>query len=120
MPKVRICIEPGFTLEKDVDDVAGFIRHAASFGQKKQPDMDSDIDRRNKLIADQQLEIVEMRELVAFVKSCLDSIVMQIVGIGGPLNDNKRGYTKEQIGDWLCVLNKAESALGEIPNDDGA
>lgn len=62
---------------------------------------------KDELIAKQQMEIEMLKQLnTNFLES--DNAIYKILHcIGGPLNDNKLGYTKEQldpffrIRDWL-------------------
>lgn len=75
-------------------------------------------DKRDKLIASQQLEIFEMKERLANIKKDANAICLSIICIGGPLNDNAKGYTREQKYDWQRVLSLAESILAEYPDDN--
>lgn len=54
------------------------------------------MDKRDKLIVSQQLEI---QDLKAFKESALKDfreINLMLVCVGGPLNDNVLGYSREQ------------------------
>jgi hypothetical protein len=75
-------------------------------------------EQRDKLIASQQLEIFEMKEPLANIKNDASAICMNIVGMRGPLNDNVKGYTKQQMADWQRVLDLAESILAGFPDDN--
>lgn len=76
-----------------------------------------ELSKRDKLIAAQQLEISEMKERLANIKEDANAICLSIICIGGPLNDNKKRYTREQQSDWHRVLGFAESILSEYPNE---
>jgi hypothetical protein len=49
------------------------------------------------LIAQQAREIAELKEQVTAYKDAADRIHLMLICIGGPLNDNKLGYTREQL-----------------------
>jgi len=51
----------------------------------------------SELIARQALQLEELRDEVAELKSGIAKARMQIYGCGGPLNDNVLGYTREQM-----------------------
>ena len=51
-----------------------------------------------EIIARQARELIELRDEVARLKESASMARMQIIGIGGPLNDNKLGFNKEQLG----------------------
>lgn len=59
------------------------------------------------LCAQQALKIAELESKVAEQKDRIDGARRELICIGGPLNDNYLGYTKEQlfvfhrIYDWL-------------------
>ena len=53
-------------------------------------------DERDVLIAEQQLEIRRLREAAEDHATSLRNIRMMLVGIGGPLNDSRIQYTREQ------------------------
>ena len=50
-----------------------------------------------ELVAKQQLEIENLKEKLQRALEDKESIVMELVCIGGPLNDNKLKYTQEQL-----------------------
>jgi hypothetical protein len=60
--------------------------------------------KKNKLIVEQILAIKELEKTVLSLKAVIDAAEMQIVCIGGPLNDNVRQYNKEQMQEWGKVL----------------
>ena len=49
------------------------------------------------LIASQTREIARLKGFVEVYQQAMRDIHMQLCGIGGPLNDNKHGYTAEQL-----------------------
>lgn len=51
---------------------------------------------RDQLIAKQQLEIENLKGRVYEMNNVLRDIKLTLVCIGGPLNDNKLMYSKEQ------------------------
>lgn len=50
-----------------------------------------------ELIAKQARQIAELEESIAYYKAANKAIHMIIFGVGGPLNDNKLGYSKAQM-----------------------
>jgi hypothetical protein len=52
---------------------------------------------KDELIAAQAMEIAELRETVKDRDERLRQIHLTCVCIGGPLNDNVLGYTREQL-----------------------
>jgi hypothetical protein len=56
-----------------------------------------------KLIAQQALKIANLEAEVTRMNDDRRSIHMVIYGIGGPLNDNRRGYTREQMTDFALI-----------------
>jgi hypothetical protein len=58
---------------------------------------------KDELIARQQLDIESMKEQIKAYKDSEDNIYNIIYCIGGPLNDNKLGYTKEQMQDFAAI-----------------
>ena len=58
---------------------------------------------KDELIAKQQLEIEELNLAVKQYKEAEESIYNIIYCIGGPLNDNKLGYTKKQMLDFFRI-----------------
>jgi len=65
-----------------------------------------------ELIAKQQLQIEDLIRLLEEARANIREIHGSIVGIGGPLNDNKLGYTKEQLKIFWYV----EALAAEILN----
>jgi hypothetical protein len=60
--------------------------------------------KKNKLIVEQILAIKKLEKTVLSLKAVIDAAEMQIVCVGGPLNDNVRQYNKEQMQEWGRVL----------------
>ena len=58
---------------------------------------------KDELIVKQQLEIEQLREAIVKYESAKDAVYGIIFCIGGPLNDNKLGYTKEQKTDFWRI-----------------
>ena len=67
-----------------------------------------------ELIAKQQLEIENLKKLIEIKNEALQEIHMSCICIGGPLNDNVKGYTRVQIGDFWRINHTAECALGDV------
>lgn len=51
---------------------------------------------KDALIAEQQIEIRQLKKFKEQAKADMRKINLTLVCIGGPLNDNVLGYTKEQ------------------------
>lgn len=60
---------------------------------------------KNELIVKQQLKIARLKSELSRMNKAADEIHVMIHCIGGPLNDNKKGYTKEQLSDWKRVAH---------------
>jgi hypothetical protein len=60
------------------------------------------------LIAQQARKIAELKETVTRLKEAIDSVRNNLYCIGGPLNDNKLGYTKEQLAPFFRIANLTE------------
>lgn len=63
---------------------------------------------KDQLIAKQQLEIEMLTEESKQHTDACDEVRGILFCIGGPLNDNKLGYTKEQMQDFWRI----KEALG--------
>ena len=63
-----------------------------------------------KLTAQQALEIANLKEEVQRYQDDRRSIRNIIYCIGGPLNDNKKGYTPNQMKDFFFIAQHAEDA----------
>lgn len=69
---------------------------------------------KDELITKQQLEIESYKQIIADHIETFNSIYKQLTCIGGPLNDNVLGYTKQQITRDLKPIAKiCESYLTE-------
>lgn len=60
-----------------------------------------------KLIAEQALKIYNLEAEVTRMEDDRRSIRMIIYGIGGPLNDNVRGYTRDQMVPFAQIAEHA-------------
>lgn len=69
---------------------------------------------KDELIAKQQLEIEELKEILIETEEGLDNIHLLCVSIGGPLNDNCKRYTRRQMEDFFQINTWAEAALSNI------
>ena len=58
---------------------------------------------KDELISRQQIEIWDLRKKVSGFEMAAIEVYGIIFGIGGPLNDNKLGYTKEQKHDFRKI-----------------
>ncbi len=63
---------------------------------------------KNRLIANQALQIQELEENLADVLAALGKIKGIIVCVGGPLNDNKQQFTAEQLSIFNKIVRFAE------------
>ena len=61
---------------------------------------------KDELIAKQSAEIEELKTLVADYRAARVAINNMIYSIGGPLNDNSKGYTKYQMKDFSWISDK--------------
>lgn len=62
-----------------------------------------------ELIARQAKQIEELSDEVNAMKEGAAKVAMEIYGVGGPLNDNVMGYTKQQ----LAPFHRIAVALGD-------
>lgn len=58
---------------------------------------------QDELIARQSLQLEELRDEVADLKERARKALSHIYCIGGPLNDNKLGYSKPQMVTFLKI-----------------
>ncbi len=63
-----------------------------------------------ELIARQAKQIEELRDERDDLKERVQRARLPIICIGGPLNDNKLGYTREQMGPFQRILNELGDA----------
>jgi len=64
---------------------------------------------KDTLIAQQALELAELKERLYALEDRMSSIRMQCTGIGGPLNDNKLAYSPKQLGPFNRIHQLATS-----------
>lgn len=57
----------------------------------------------NELIARQAKQIEELRDQVAIMEGQIATAISHMVCIGGPLNDNKLMYSKEQLMTFVYI-----------------
>jgi hypothetical protein len=79
-------------------------------------ELEDAIDRRKsmtdeQLIAQQAKRIAELEEELALRNEAEREIHMEIYGIGGPLNDNKLGYTKDQMVPFARIADRLGRAF---------
>jgi hypothetical protein len=63
---------------------------------------------KTQVIARQAKRIEEMRVRLKAANEAAGRIRTQIYGIGGPLNDNKDGFTKQQMGIFQKISTELE------------
>ena len=63
-----------------------------------------------ELIARQAKQLEELREEVAELKDRARKARLHIYCVGGPLNDNKLGYTREQMVTFARIADE----LGDV------
>ena len=63
-----------------------------------------------ELIARQAKQLEELRDEVADLKDRARKARLHIYCIGGPLNDNKRGYTREQLVTFARIADELGDA----------
>ncbi len=61
-----------------------------------------------ELIARQAKQLEELRDEVADLKERVRRAKSHIYCIGGPLNDNKLGYSNQQLSTFLRIANELE------------
>jgi len=61
-----------------------------------------------ELIARQAKENAELHDEVADLKQRIASVKKILYCIGGPLNDNKLGYSREQLSTFLSISETLE------------
>lgn len=71
----------------------------------------------DELIAKQARQIANLEEQVKDYRDSAKRVVSLIYSVGGPLNDNKLGYTKEQMLDWTRVIGYIQW-VAEDEDDD--
>jgi len=63
------------------------------------------MDKELKLISEQALEIMSLKIAIGHYKEGMNDIYNVLYCIGGPLNDNVRQYTKEQLIPFVQITN---------------
>jgi hypothetical protein len=69
---------------------------------------------KDELIAKQQLEIENLKQRVSILNDALRNINLMMTCIGGPLNDNRKGYTRRQLRDFFNIKEQVESVVDVI------
>lgn len=65
-----------------------------------------------ELIAKQKIEIEELKLSNDAARAALGNIESYLIGIGGPLNDNKHGYNKDQLFIFWRIEELCKDILG--------
>jgi hypothetical protein len=60
---------------------------------------------KEELITKQQLEIEELKSKVQLDSQAIDSVHSVLFCVGGPLNDNKHSYSREQLKPFFDIAN---------------
>ena len=63
---------------------------------------------KSKLIYEQAMKISKMEKQIRDYNSRLVRIHNICCCIGGPLNDNKLDYTREQMGDFFAIVEETD------------
>lgn len=63
---------------------------------------------KDELIVKQQLELEELRDERIVLYHRLTEIQQMLICIGGPLNDNKHKFTKEQMDIFHEIYERCE------------
>jgi hypothetical protein len=77
----------------------------AGFDPANPVDYSENVDCRDKLIAKQQLEIEHLKLRLKFAEEGRKKVHNILFCIGGPLNDNIKGYSKDQLGPFGDIAN---------------
>lgn len=70
--------------------------------------MSAPLPAETQLIAEQAIKIAALEKQVADYQERMKAIKMECICIGGPLNDNKLGYTRVQMMPFSRILAQAE------------
>lgn len=65
---------------------------------------------KDELITKQQLQIEEMKQKIKDMEGAKRIALSHIYCIGGPLNDNRLGYSKPQMVTFARIAEELESA----------
>lgn len=69
-----------------------------------------------KLCAQQALQIANLTARVKAMNEAMRKIHMEVYGIGGPLNDNKLGYSRQQMVPFSRIAAQADG-WGRMEDD---
>lgn len=58
---------------------------------------------KDQLITKQLLDIVELKEKLAFATECMRDIDVALYAVGAPLNDNVNGCTQDQLKPFFEI-----------------
>jgi len=62
----------------------------------------------DEIIAAQAREIIGLRGEMREMRNAMNRVVIQIVCVGGPLNDNKLHYTPQQLVIFKKIVDELE------------
>ncbi len=65
----------------------------------------------HELIAKQALEIANLTESLDYARKNCRSIHMICIGVGGPLNDNVKQYTRDQMVEFYHINQLAAEVI---------
>ena len=63
---------------------------------------------KDELIAKQQIAIEELQERLERLDAAIGNVQSMLTSVGGPLNDNFRGYTKDQLLIFWSIKNELD------------
>ena len=66
---------------------------------------EDNIDTRDKLIVEQQLEIKQLKQQLLIKTEKISDIYLILYRIGGPLNDNRQGLSPDQLRDFIKIAD---------------
>jgi len=94
-------------MKTNLDGVVYFLRKLAEMRRRYKGASAENIPLRESesLIAKQALEIDRLNQEVQSYRNGVKRVRALIYCVGGPLNDNVKRYTKEQMADWQRVIN---------------
>ena len=61
------------------------------------------MDRNDEIILKQVKRIHELEEELEDCKAAISRVHRTLYAIGGPLNDNKLGFSNEQLGEFRAI-----------------
>jgi len=71
--------------------------------------------RYGGVVSRMQARLARLRDEVADLKACIEAAWSHIYCIGGPLNDNKLGYSRPQMLSSCGLLRRLGKAWKEKP-----